>query len=402
MTMPPPPPLPSPIFLYQEDCLVALQRFHADSIDACVTDPPYGLKFMGKKWDYDVPHVEVWRQVFRVLKPGAHLLAFGGARTYHRMVVAIEDAGFEIRDQIQWLYGSGFPKSHNISKAIDKAAGKKRQVIGRSQHPTLKNKDLLAEKNTAAHSNNEWSREWDITASATEAAEKWEGWGTALKPANEPICLARKPFPGTVANNVQVHGTGALHIDACRIAGEDVPMNRFVDGAKPFGNGAGHEYKTVINTEGRWPANVIMDEEAGALVDEQSGLSKSTGGRANNALRSDTRVYGRGKDNVEHRDPGFGDYGGASRFFYCAKSNKKERSLGLDHENPHPTVKPVSLMRHLVRLITPPGGIVIDPYMGSGSTGVAVMLEHFRFAGIEIDPESFADAEARIQHAINS
>jgi DNA modification methylase len=334
------------------DSLQVLKDFPDNSIDSVVTDPPYGLAFMGKKWDYDVPSKELWAEVLRVLKPGGHLLSFGGTRTYHRMVVAIEDAGFEIRDQIQWLYGSGFPKSHNLEG-------------------------------------------------------NWEGWGTALKPANEPIVLARKPLIGTVAANVAEYGTGALNIDASRIA-SDSPiashhgtsgsagqtMGAFNDNYKPGDAGK------FTQIQGRWPANVLLDEDAAAALDEMSGMLKS---------------------------------GGASRFFYVAKTSKRERNAGLDgmpireakqiyndgmnaatrldpnihteesvaarvgNQNNHPTVKPIALMKYLIRLITPPGGVVLDPFMGSGTTGCAAVALGFSFIGIEREAEYVEIAEKRIK-----
>ena len=306
------------------DNMESLKQLEDNSIDALVTDGPYGLSFMSKKWDYDVPTVEFWQEAFRVLKPGGHVLSFGGTRTYHRMVVNIEDAGFEVRDQIQWLYGAGFPKSHNIGKSVDKING----------------------------------------------VSNWEGWGTALKPANEPICLAKKPISEkTIADNVLRWGTGGINIDGCRIegaygTGQNEVLERdadiFNDGENKM---TGHKKKIIVSNElGRFPANLILDEEAGTILDEQSGI-------------------------------------GASRFFYKAKVGKKERNMGLDEntKSTHPTVKPVSLMAYLCRLITPPNGIVLDPFMGSGSTGIAANLEGFSFIGMEMDEDYFKIAEARIE-----
>ena len=307
-----------------------------NSIDAIVTDPPYGLSFMYKRWDYDVPTEELWRECLRVLKPGGHLLAFAGTRTQHRMAVRIEDAGFEIRDMIAWVYGSGFPKSHNL------------------------------------HGD-------------------WHGWGTALKPALEPITVARKPLVGTVAQNVLEHGTGGLNIDGCRVGVPDGDH-------KGMGGGGVHKrwqgggIKNAIyeggfrrsppdQTSGRWPANLIHDGS-----DEPTDL-----------------------------------LGDAARFFYCAKASKRDRNEGLDgfenkvaggmqcradgsmgsitfNRNHHPTVKPTDLMRYLCRLVTPPGGVVLDPFMGSGSTGKAAILEGFRFIGIEREAEYIDIARARIEH----
>jgi site-specific DNA-methyltransferase (adenine-specific) len=353
------------IELLHGDCLERLKELPDCSVDACVTDPPYGLSFMGKAWDYDVPGAEVWREVLRVLKPGGHLLAFAGTRTQHRMAVQIEDAGFEIRDLIAWVYGSGFPKSLDVSKAIDKAAGAEREVLGTytraTASPQIGNSadsgltaDGWRESRRAAH-------EIAITAPATPAAQQWAGWGTALKPALEPITVARKPFKGTVAANVLEHGTGAINVDGCRVAGvKGVPAS---PRKNPNGGNAGGVYGRYEppSTDtaawdanaGRWPANLIHDGS-----DEPC------------ALLSD-----------------------AARFFYCAKASKADRGDG----NGHPTVKPTELMRYLCRLVTPPGGVVLDPFMGSGSTGKAAALEGFRFIGIEREAEYLEIARGRIQ-----
>ena len=325
------------------DCLHVLKEMDDNSVDSIVCDPPYGLSFMGSKWDYDVPSVEIWRECLRVLKHGGHLLAFSGTRTYHRVVVNIENAGFEIRDQIQWIYGEGFPKSLNVGG----------------------------------------------------------GWGTQLKPANEPICLARKPLIGKVVDNMDEYGTGAMNIDECR-------------------------------ANGRWPANVMFDEDAAKILDEQSGFSRS----GNPAMRYSPVGFGEGnvfgEGSISNRMNGeYGDSGGASRFFYCAKANQKERNAGCDNlplklnqnstygmqtdeglrnnnrnpenrtreqRNNHPTVKPIDLMRYLCRLITPPEGIVLDPFMGSGTTGIAACLEGFNFVGIELDEDYLEIARHRIAH----
>ena len=336
--------------LINSDCVVAMKEMADDSVDSIVTDPPYGLEFMGKKWDYDVPSKEMWKEALRVLKPGGYLLSFAGSRTYHRMAVNIEDAGFEIRDQIMWIYGSGFPKSHNISKAIDKAAP------------------------------------------VTPEAKQWDGWGTALKPAHEPIVVARKPLIGTVVENVLEHGTGGLNIDGCRIITDEAI--------------------------GRFPANVILDEEAGAILDEQTG--ELSAGHAPQLSKSNPFS---GVNDSERQEIHYGT-GGASRFFYCAKPSQAERDGGLENfvskpsfnygsikksegrhgentprKNFHPTVKPVDLMRYLCRLVTQPGGIVLDPFMGSGTTGIAANLEGFNFIGIEMDEEYIEIARARITHS---
>lgn len=322
------------------NCLDVLKELEDNILDSIVTDPPYGLKFMGKKWDYDVPTKEIWIEVLRVLKPGGHLLSFGGTRTYHRLVVAIEDAGFEVRDQIQWLYGSGFPKSHNIKEG------------------------------------------------------EFKGWGTALKPANEPIVLARKPLEKglTVAQNVEKWGVGGLNINESRIEGT-FKSGWSESGSKESENTAmsGKNYSRdpkPDSPQGRWPANLILDETAAEMLGEPS------------------------------------------RFFYCAKASTSERNAGLEgmplkkrsdankmmgdagpmktgsgndrtteFQNHHPTIKPIELMEYLIRLITPPGGVVLDPLTGSGSTGVAAIKNGFEFIGIEMNEEYVEIATKRLEHA---
>jgi len=397
------------------NCLDVLKTLPDNSVDSIVTDPPYGLSaarnsgksskggFMGKKWDYDVPSKEIWIECLRVLKHGGHLLAFGGTRTYHRLVVQIEDAGFEIRDQIQWLYGTGFPKSHNISKAIDKSAGVEREVVGRNPN----SREKCDKSNTLYESGTVGKTDY-ITKPATLEAKKWDGWGTALKPANEPICLARKPLKEkTIAANVIEHGTGALNIDGCRIetdeklvAGGPLRTNsgdeRNGAALGMFQDGTPNTYKQ--NQSGRFPANVILDEEAGVILDKQA----PTVGNMMNVNRKTTTTGGTGNSwttssKNEGDSNGFYDgLGGASRFFYCAKASKSERNTGLEQNN-HPTVKPVKLMRYLCRLITPPNGTVLDPFMGSGTTGIGAMLERFDFIGIEMEEEYLKIAEARIE-----
>lgn len=331
------------------------------SVDAIVTDPPYELGFMGKAWDASgiAYNVGLWRECLRVLKPGGHMLAFGGSRTYHRMACAIENAGFEIRDQMLWVYGSGFPKSHNISKALDKSEEGK------------------------------------------EAAKQWDGWGTALKPAHEPICLARKPIEGTVADNVLKWGTGGINVDACRVGG----------------------------ITGRFPANLMHDgsqevvelfpASAGAAAPVKAGYE----GKARNGIYHDYKQ--RGDDGATY----YADKGSAARFFYCPKASKADRDEGCEafetrkvnsnlntkngsgerpdgeptaeRKNFHPTVKPTELMKYLCRLITPPGGVVLDPFAGSGSTGKAALAEGFYFIGIELNQEYLNIAKARIDAAAN-
>jgi site-specific DNA-methyltransferase (adenine-specific) len=370
--------------IYTGDCLDVLRTLPADSVDAIVTDPPYGLSFMGKKWDYDVPAVEVWAECLRVLKPGGHLLAFAGTRTQHRMAVRIEDAGFEIRDMIAWVYGSGFPKSLDVSKAIDKAAGAEREVVG--QYTV--SRDMSGGSWADLHGIPNTAKQHDITAPATEAARQWAGWGTALKPALEPITVARKPLIGTVAENVLAHGTGALNVDGCRVeggliasAGGTRRSNGIMGASEPLGGWEPTHF-------GRWPANLIHDGS-----EEVVGLFPQTG--VSNGRRVAKPLNGFAMKAQPDVDTGYGDSGSAARFFYCAKASKRDRGEG----NNHPTVKPTDLMRYLCRLVTPPGGTVLDPFMGSGSTGKAAMLEGFDFIGIERDPEYVKIAEARINEA---
>lgn len=360
-----------------------MKTMDADSIDSIVTDPPYELGFMGKSWDSSgvAFNVEVWQEALRVLKPGGHLIAFSGSRTYHRMAVAIEDAGFEIRDQIMWVYGSGFPKSHNISKGIDKAAGKlQNEGVGFTVAGFSHNDKLLT---TAP------SKDYIPPKPVTLEAQQWQGWGTALKPAHEPMVLARKPLIGTVANNVLTYGVGGLNIDGSRVGSEQIESGRA--GRTKIGDDiyeTGLQPQGFENVTGRFPANFIHDGS-----DEVSDL-----------------------------------LGEPARFFYCAKASKRDRNEGLDgfeakrdHDgradggvggdnprnrtnaeklNHHPTVKPTSLMQYLVRLVTPPGGIVLDPFLGSGSTGKAAMYEGFNFVGIELTPEYLPIAKARILFAL--
>lgn len=350
------------------DSLEKLKELDDNSVDSCVCDPPYGLSFMAKKWDYDVPSTELWREVFRVLKPGGHVLAFGGTRTYHRLVVNIEDAGFEIRDQIQWLYGSGFPKSYNVSKGIDKHLGAEPTVIGKIKAPASTKR--VGTMGRPDHSGSGWNETPDLTAPATDEAKQWDGWGTALKPANEPICLARKPLSEkTVAKNVLRWGVGGLNIDGCRVSMSE-SCKAEIRAKANKGEGAANSFQGIKSLQvkstkdkfsdlpldkGRWPANVILDEDAAESLDAQVD------------------------DNV-------------SRFFYVAKASKRERGEG----NGHPTVKPIKLMSYLVKLVTPPGGTVLDPFMGSGTTGIAANNEGFEFIGIELEQEYYEISRQRI------
>lgn len=359
-------------------CEEVLRGMADNSVDSIVTDPPYGLKFMGNKWDYQVPTVEQWKECLRVLKPGGHLLAFGGSRTYHRLVVNVEDAGFEIRDQLMWIYGSGFPKSKNLT---DEHAGK----------------------------------------------------GTALKPAHEPIVMARKRLAGTVEGNVDQYGTGTLNIDLCRVPTEEAltgGAGGLLSHVRDEKSPDGEEWKA--DQLGRWPANVLHDgsEEVVNAFPEakgQQGDLKTTG-----KARPTRVAYGDMNAPREHAMP-IETSKSAARFFYCAKVSRKERDEGMERfvpfsasemtggrqedsaginnpragagrtggaRNNHPTVKPIALMRYLCRLITPPGGVVLDPFTGSGSTGVGAILDGFGFIGIELDPDHLTTAAARIGHSL--
>ena len=403
------------VTLLKGDCIKKLKGLKDNSVDSVVTDPPYHLTawdmqpkkkykrknkgFMGKEWDGlgkdgigIANNPKLWKEVLRVLKPGGHLLSFSHSRTYHRQAVAVEDAGFEIRDQIMWVYGSGFPKSHNIGKKV----------------------------------------------------EQYEGWGTALKPAHEPIVMARKPFNGTVAKNVLEWGTGGINIDECRVGTDEITTNGYGD--KGFVAQEGYEPSTH---QGRFPANIIFDEEAGKILDEQSGISKSSPNKWEG--NNNAPIYGKYEKGI--RQSTFSDTGGASRFFYCPKASKKDRNEGMPEQVPqftgrprredgsviykethpeewaevmkgkprkektslaaseeilqptlkgtmniHPTVKPTDLMAYLVRLVTPKGGVVLDPFMGSGSTGKGAIREGMDFIGIEREDEYMEIAKSRIQH----
>jgi DNA modification methylase len=547
----------TPTKLFRGNCLEVMKTMEDNSVDSIVTDPPYELGFMGKAWDSTgiANNVEMWKEAFRVLKPGGHLLSFSGSRTYHRMTCAIEDAGFEIRDQIMWMYGSGFPKSRNISKDIDKLAGAEREVIGKREHPTLKDKSKVERtENSPNHGNNTIMDEWDITVPATDAAKQWDGWGTALKPAHEPICVARKPLSEkTVASNVLKHGTGGINIDGCRVSIDTIvdasqlrTMNRGIretdDNGQVWGMSKdGGDVPQVINPSGRWPANFIHDGSDDVLelfpVTKSGAMKASTKREAQDVPGS--VCYGTYGGNVTSSDI-MASEGSAARYFYCAKTSKTDRHEGLLNKNKelvtwenvdlsveivelnsllrgmsediflslkncewsmlyigskplekyqkdiksitetvsnmiiesktsnvsprsitkestlsviqmmqenglnlvenvghiktlqrntineltalalgvvlaafkvllkikekgnlgnnHSTVKPTDLMRYLCRLVTPSKGIVFDPFMGSGSTGKAALLENFNFVGIEMDETYFNIAKTRIDH----
>jgi DNA modification methylase len=478
------------------DCRERLKELADCSVDSVVTDPPYELGFMGKSWDstgvaYDVT---VWQECLRVLKPGGHLLAFGGSRTYHRLAVAIEDAGFQIRDQIMWVYGSGFPKSLNISKAIDKMDAKDEQQARRyrftawvrSTGVTSKQIDEATNTNMGGHytteasqpavmtrehleacrqllgdiprwveiecdirsveSKNFASREvvgikknamagWSmdgttrfadrsITTPSTDEAEQWDGWGTALKPAHEPIVMARKPLDGTVANNVLVHGVGGINIDGCRVGRADGDDSSAGNRTATFGtqdtlSGGDGSGGWSQNDAGRFPANFIHDGSDEVL--ELFPYSKTGSKKPHKNI---SQAEYRQLHSKEYTAFSIGDSGSAARFFYCAKANKEDRNKGLDgfeekrpdersvtgmgtfeekgvakQANHHPTVKPTDLMRYLCRLVTPPNGTVLDPFTGSGSTGKAAVAEGFSFIGVEQSEEYLAIAKARIEAA---
>ena len=459
--------------ILEGDALEMLRTLPDESVDAVITDPPYELAFMGKRWDRAGVsfRVETWEAVIRVMKPGAHLLAFGGTRTYHRLVCAIEDAGFEIRDSIHWIYGTGFPKSLDVGKALDemafqewlkddpgrakkyqeqllqakgdteavehirrkfrKRAGLDRQIIGRKTgRSATPVEDIRGGRYMAGEAGAiDCSA---ITAPATEAAKQWEGWGTALKPGHEPIVVARKPLEGTVAQNVQKWGTGGINVDACRVAGVKPQVTQGIN-SNPTSFAVAKERRISGDPDtGRWPPNVLLDESAAAELDRQSGITQSGAMRKQvNEYPGESRTaFLRGKSgpNNQRRDSG-----GASRFFpifrYEAKASRSERDAGLEGfeelsggeltdrkdgsaglqspragagrtsggRNLHPTVKPVALMQWLCRLVTPPGGTVLDPFTGSGSTGIAAGREGFRFVGIDDDPRYVELATRRIE-----
>jgi DNA modification methylase len=389
------------------DCLDKLKELDDNSVDSIVTDPPYGLAFMGKHWDYDVPSQEIWEECMRVLKPGGHILSFAGSRTYHRMAVRIEDAGFEIRDQIMWVYGSGFPKSRDIGKDIEKikvGGIKNLKQVGTKQ-------GIKVETGTSGYS---YSKEYVAGKSmggkqisgdipVYEITNEWGGWGTALKPAHEPIVMARKPLSEkTVGNNVLEWGTGGINIDGCRIGTDETITNhsRSAESAISKGKYGDSSEQETHQTEGqllgRFPANIIFDEEAGKILDEQSGISRSFKSKEDySGIQGSQTIFKGtyGKNTGQLYD----DRGGASRFFYCPKTSKSDRNEG----NNHPTVKPTDLMAYLIRLVTPKGGIVLDPFMGSGSTGKAAVREGMEFIGIERENEYFEIAKSRIEYETN-
>ena len=421
--------------VYQGSNLDVLPTLPDNSVDSIVTDPPYELGFMGKSWDNSgiAYSVELWRECMRVLKPGGHLLAFGGSRTWHRLAVAIEDAGFEMRDSIAWLYGSGFPKSMDISKQIDKQAGAEREVIGTHSGSGMTKSNV--EQGAQIRNVTQWDKY--SNEPVTDEAQQWQGWGTALKPAFEPIVVARKPLEEkTVAANVLKYGTGGLNIDGSRIGyQDDADRASAMPGSTPAteistgnisvlsGIRQPHDPKT-----GRWPANIILDPYTAELLDEQSGQSVSRPTESGGTIGSGRSMSG---GLAKANGSSHNDSGGASRFFYVAKASKKDRNEGLDElpvassaelvdrregsagmnspragagrtsgsANIHPTVKPITLMEYLIKLVTPPNGTVLDPFTGSGSTGKAALLNGFKFIGIELTEEYLPIIEGRLKWA---
>jgi len=446
------------VTLLKGDCLQKLKELKDNSVDSVVTDPPYGIGFMNKEWDSPKKHRELvereqkrsekrhkegkspakgtfskgvqpglaiggakegkwfeeWTEqwaieAYRVLKPGGYVVSFCAPRMYHRMASGIEDAGFQIRDQIMWVFGSGFPKSHNIGKAVDKLQGNEREVTW-VEDKGKQDLQFQGYKGEVTH---------------TKGNSQYEGWGTALKPAHEPIVMARKPFKGSVAKNVLEYGTGGINIDECRIGSEErtVPIHSddVKDDTTLFGLHPTIQHERVATTEGRFPANIIFDEEAGKILDEQSGITSQ--GHWPKGKTKGFGEFGGGETSYEGVGPKDKEKGGASRFFYCPKASKKDRNEGCDDlepkqlhtrgchkssiierppeykvKNNHPTVKPTDLMAYLIRLVTPKGGTVLDPFMGSGSTGKASVREGMDFIGIEREDEYMEIAKTRIQH----
>lgn len=404
----------APIILHGNN-IDLLRDLPDNSIDSIVTDPPYELGFMGKKWDSSgiAYSVELWSECLRVLKHGGHLLAFSGSRTYHRMVVAIEDAGFEIRDQIMWVYGSGFPKSLDISKAINKQAGVEFEAKPASG---------VGFMNANDDGYNTTLNQLVQTGDSVAEAQQWSGWGTALKPAHEPIVMARKPIDGTVANNVLKHGVGGINIEASRIAHTD-DVNLDAVQRQQQDNNWGGIARSFIGREiatykpsGRFPANFIHDGSEEVLALFPDSTSKSGGKSGTNANPMSWSEQNKQRDRGGHDDSG-----SAARFFYCAKASKAERNAGLEElpeqtsgvgalrdggresqprQNFHPTVKPIALMRYLVRMVTPPNGTVLDPFAGSGTTLVAAILEGFNPIGMELTADYLPIINARVDWAL--
>ena len=465
------------MLLLNGDCIEQMQKLKDEGkqIDSVVTDPPYHLTsiverygkdgsapakdkdglyqrqargFMGKEWDGgDIAfRTDTWKLAYDLLKPGGYLLAFSASRNYHRMAVAIEDAGFEIRDQIMWIYGSGFPKSLNVGKAIDKKQGNQRKVIGTKGLNSYKTKE---QHEVYSNLREDFDKVNELTEPFSEEAKQWEGWGTALKPAHEPIVMARKPLEGTNIDNVLKYGTGAINIDGCRVQGDDTGGERKITTRKSrdennvwtdenSGMKQEENHFADADPKGRYPANVMHD---GSDV-VQDIFPKTTSTKVSRERKAGSEFgQNSGWNKHNNRDsglmPAYGDEGSASRYFYCPKVSKEERNRGLEsfatkkmgmsggaqkyshrgllehnrynkgqdiglnrvieRKNTHPTVKPQELMKYLCRLVTPKGGVVLDPFMGSGSTGMAAKDEGFDFIGIEKEKEYFEIAEARIK-----
>ena len=506
--------------LYQGSMLDMLEVIEPQTIDSIITDPPYELNFMGKGWDNSgiAFQPDTWRKCYEVLKPGGYLLAFGGSRTFHRIACAIEDAGFEIRDTIMWLYGSGFPKSMDISKQIDKNNAKSRKVTNEFKNylnkkrkekgysladinrlmevattgggfasslmgeketlilPTKENynklkkildldnrydemveiyeaeREVIGKKESGCFNNQEKDRytigsskslEVDITIPSTDLAKQWQGWGTALKPSFEPIIVARKPFKGSLVDNVIENGVGGINIDECRVGNEERInkehgySNVMIGGCFEKGTNEKKEYKV----NGRFPANTILTYNETDFDEVCGGFPNTSGGKMK--LNSEVKRKGMSADGSSFNSNtcgfdvnkgtglcNYGDSGSASRYFYCAKASKKDRDEGLDEfeekkgirsnapreneeiktkprKNTHPTVKPTELMQYLIRLVTPNNGTVLDPFNGSGSTGKAVMYENkehnknYKYIGIELTEEYLPIAKARIEYVCN-
>lgn len=477
-----------PVSLYHGDCIEVMARMPSNSVDALVTDGPYGLGFMGQAWDTfkpgeaesritenraiesDNPNLkgrtrgpasspsaveydrglegqrafqrwtEQWaREAFRVLKPGGHVLSCGAPRSAHRMTCGLEDAGFEVRDSIAWLFAQGFPKSMNLGKAIDRAAGAQREVIGHvgAADPKTVDRNALDYGGSTGKAKNGLKDGYELTKPATELAEQWSGWGTALKPGHEPIAVARKPLDGTVEENVRRWGIGALNIDRCRLEVTDTDYERNASGDRGHDDNRTRQHEAFKMTAGkssdigRWPANVALSEYASAILDAQAGDRKSGANPTRRTSEKFQKVFGKFKG-AEVCDPARGaEVGGASRFFFVAKPSRLERDFGCDSlpmrtpgectertegsagitpyagagrsgggRNSHPTVKPVSLMRWLIWLVTPEGGVVLDPFLGSGTTGMAAVVDGYTFIGIEREEQYLQLSDARISAVI--
>lgn len=419
--------------LYHGSMLDMLEEIEPNSVDAIITDPPYELNFMNRSWDNSgiAFQKETWQKCYEVLKPGGHLLAFGGSRTFHRIAVAIEDAGFEIRDTIMWIYGCGFPKSMNIGLAIDKRNG----VDNRTGNIRTDGKATLGDIYEWANGRPD-TKEYEERKSQNE----WEGWGTTLKPAYEPIIVARKPVENSIIDNVMKYGVGGFNIDECRVETDEIRTDGRKDGVSTITNISFKSKEGVIYENGRFPANVILTYDETDYEEVCGGMpyTKGNGSEPNyEKSNSENRVYVHGKNKNWHKSGAhFDDEGSAARYFYCAKATKFDRDEGLNEfktleisdgckrsnaeasnkfgggerfgKNIHPTVKPVSLMRYLVRLVSPKGATILDCFNGSGSTGKAVMLENkefkkdYKYIGIELTDEYLPISKARIEYIINN